>query len=90
MSDIGDVYRAMRDEQRERRAARLPIRTDEILALQDAGFTVRKLTDYQFRVNEAVDLYPIHRRYHFLKSHRRGQYRNALAFVQGIFREGGR
>jgi hypothetical protein len=44
-------WRDYRREQQERRAARLPIRVKEIMALQLEGYAVRKMTEYQFRVN---------------------------------------
>lgn len=64
-----------REAQQERRAKRLPIRTDEILELRSFGYTVRKFTDYQYRVNDLVDLYPIHHRVHWLKANKWGEYR---------------
>jgi len=64
--------REMREEQKKRRADRLPIRQHEIESL--VGVTVRKLTDYQYRINEVIDVYPIHRRWHELKGGKRGVY----------------
>lgn len=64
--------REMREEQKKRRADRLPIRQHEIESL--VGVTVRKLTDYQYRINEVIDVYPIHRRWHELKCGKRGVY----------------
>ncbi len=84
MGDILDVYRVLREERQERRAKRLPVRTDEILKLAEHGYTVKKLTDYQFRVNDRLDLYPTRRRYHDTKTHRRGAYRTPLAIAERI------
>jgi hypothetical protein len=81
---MGDDFRAARKEQQERRAARLPVRTAEIERLSTAGYRVRRLTDYQFRVEEKLDLYPIHRRYHNIETGRRGQYRDAVAFAASV------
>lgn len=76
---MGEVWREYRRAQQERRAERLPGRTEEILALKAKGYDVRQLSEYQFRIDGALDLYPIHRRYHALKVNQRGDYKSALA-----------
>lgn len=86
--DMGEAWREYRRAQQERRAARLPVRTEEILALTGKGFDVRQITDFQFRVDGALDLYPIHRRYHHLPSQKRGDYKNALAIAVRMLRNG--
>lgn len=70
-----DEWKEYRDEQKQRRQERLPVRQREIEKLSELGYSVVKLTEYQFRVNGAIDLYPIHRRYHILKSGSRGTYK---------------
>lgn len=70
--DLGGAWREYRRAQQERRAARLPVQTEAILALRGKGFDVRQITDYQFRIDGALDLYPIHRRFHDLRTQRRG------------------
>lgn len=69
-----DDFKTYREAQQERRAKRLPVRQAEIEALVEAGYTVRKLTEFQYRVNDLYDLYPIHRRWHELKTGKRGNY----------------
>jgi len=86
MSDLGDNYRAMREAQKERRAERLPKRAAEILALADQGFSVECVTEYQYRINGRLDLYPTHNRYHDVLKNRRGGYRNATEFVKSFFK----
>ena len=80
-NEVTEMWRGLRHAQQERRAARLPGRQTEIAALSPE-FAIRKLTDYQFRVNERVDVYPVHRRYHVLDSGRRGTYRNLRSFLR--------
>lgn len=48
--------------------------TPQILALENYGFTVRRITDYHYRVNEVLDLYPTSRRWHNLRTGKRGGY----------------
>lgn len=74
MSELGDDLKAIRKAQQERRAKRLPIRQEEIEDLTKDGYVVKKLTDYQYRVNDIFDIYPIHRRWHHLKTNSRGYY----------------
>lgn len=77
MGDMGEVWAGYREAQQARRAARLGPRTEEILALKRAGFSVRELTPYQFRINGRLDLFPIHRRWHDVKTNTRGSYKAA-------------
>lgn len=72
--DMGDVYRAMREQARGRRAERCDIGTDDILGLRKRGWQVREITPFQFRINDVLDLYPTNRRWHHLKTNRRGGY----------------
>lgn len=74
-NETTELWREYRRAQQQRRADRLPIRSAEIEDLSRPGYKVRKLTDYQFRVNGVLDLFPIHRRYHNIKTGRRGGYR---------------
>jgi hypothetical protein len=86
--DSGEVWREYRREQQQRRTDRLGPRSDEIRALAGQGFTVREMTAYQFRVDGALDLYPIHRRYHLIKSGKRGGYRSAAEIAGRLLRRG--
>jgi hypothetical protein len=70
-----------KDEQKERRLERLPIRQDEIQSLSEVGYDVKKLTDYQYRINGVFDLYPIHNRWHNLKTNKRGGAKNLKQFI---------
>ena len=46
----------------------------EVIDSISVYFDVRKLTDYQYRVNDTLDLFPVNCRYHDLQSKRRGYY----------------
>ena len=76
MNKETEAWKYYRLEQKQRRAERLPKRTEEILSLRESGFEVKQLTPYQFRINGAVDVYPIHNRFHELKSQWRGGYQD--------------
>lgn len=50
-----------------------------------AKYEVRKLTDYQWRINGVLDLYPVNRNYHDIKKNLRGTYIDAMAFCAKFF-----
>ena len=68
MSEDSEQWKQYRQDQKERRAERLPTRSEEILLLAELGYTVKKLTDFQFRINDTFDLYPTHNRWHNIKT----------------------
>ncbi len=74
-----DWYKA---EQRKRREARLPIRTEAILALRRQGYDVEQKTEHHFRVNGILDLWPIHNRWHDLRTQERGGAKCLATFVK--------
>lgn len=79
MGDMGDAWDGYRQAQQARRRLRLPARQNEIEALRGKGYAVVKLTEFHYRIDGVLDLYPTHRRFHHLRSGRRGGYQNALA-----------
>ncbi len=81
MSMDADDMKQYREDQQKRRATRLPIRQKEIESLSELGYDVKKLTDWQYRVNNLYDLYPIHNRWHHLKSGKRGGAQNLKQFI---------
>lgn len=81
--ELSEFWKDHRQAQQERRAERLPIRTNQILALRKMGFKVEQKTEYQYRINGYLDIYPIHNRYHDIKLNKRGGFRNVISFVKG-------
>ncbi len=77
-----EEWNEYKEEQRKRRAERLPVRQKQIEALADIGYEVKKLTEYQYRVNGLYDLYPIHNRWHNLKTNQRGGTANLAEFIK--------
>ena len=47
-------------------------RTNEICALRAKGYKVVRFTDYQFRIDDFIDIYPTSNKYHLLKLQTRG------------------
>lgn len=87
-NEESELWREYRRAQQQRRSDRLGPRTEAILALKGKGFDVRALTEYQFRIDGALDLFPIHQRYHHLPTQARGGYRNpvdvAMRFLRSV------
>jgi len=84
MSD--ETWTAYKHEQRTRRDKRLATRTAELLSLTKEGFLVQILTPYCIRVDEAIDCYPIHNRWHDIKTNTRGGARDLVQFVRARLR----
>jgi len=80
MSD--ETWTQWKRDQQERRAKRLPIRTEEILHLKVQGYDVEQKSDYHFRINGILDLWPIHNRWHLLSTGERGGAQNLADFVK--------
>lgn len=62
-----------REAQQERRAKRLPVRQSEIESL--TGYEIEKKSDYHYRINKVIDIFPIHHRFHDLRINKRGNYK---------------
>lgn len=82
MSDYGEWSKEYKEEQQVRRQERLPMRQKEIEALSALGYEVKKLTEYQYRINGEYDLFPIHNRFHHLKTNKRGGAKNLAEFIK--------
>mgnify|MGYP006921294814 CR=1 FL=1 len=55
--------------------------------LVSLGYNVKRFTEYQFRVNDRVDVYPVNRRWHDIKENKRGDYEDIFAFCEKFFKE---
>ncbi len=58
--------------------------TDSILEMQEHGYTVERLSPYQWRVNERLDLYPTNRKYHDIIKNERGYYTSTLDICKQV------
>jgi hypothetical protein len=80
MSWDSDDMKEYKEAQQKRRAERLPVRQQEIEELTPY-YNVAKLTDYQYRINGILDLFPIHRRFHNIKTNKRGNYKTIIQII---------
>lgn len=84
MSELGDYFKDLRDHRRDQRDARRSAEWEVFQRIATAGYVVVKMTEYHYRINGRLDLYPTNRRFHDLKDGERGSYRDALLIVKGI------
>jgi len=75
--------------QSNRRIDRMPKRRDEVLALKGKGYDVRELAFGHFRIDGKLDLYLLHRRFHFLPTNERGGYIKAAQIAPEWLRRRG-
>lgn len=60
--------------------------TDSILALQDEGYKITRLSPFQWRVNDRLDLFPTNRKYHDTLKNERGDWQGALDICRRILK----
>ncbi len=77
-------WKQYKSEQKIRRAERLPERQKEIEALSEQC-EVKKLTEFQYRINGVLDLYPTHNLFHHITKNKRGNYKAAIEIVKKFF-----
>lgn len=77
-----ETWTLYKHEQQQRRQKRLPIRTEAIMGLKRQGYDVEQKSEYHFRVNGILDLWPIHNRWHDLRTNERGGSKDLAVFVK--------
>lgn len=60
--------------------------TDSILALQEHGYKIERLSAYHWRVNDRLDLFPTHRKYHDTFNNERGDWQGAVDICRRILK----
>jgi len=88
VGESSEIYEAMREERRERATARRTESAIVFLELAHGGFKVRMLTEYHYRINERLDIYPTGTKWHDIKTGKRGFYRGPRKlkeFVEKVF-----
>lgn len=53
--------------------------------LRPYDVTIQKITEWQYRINGTLDLYPVNRRYHNIKTGKRGDYLDFVSFTVRYF-----
>ena len=55
---------------------------EQIDVLIAYDYEVERLTQYQYRINGVLDIYPVNKRWHDIRSGERGNYNQMIKFVQ--------
>ena len=90
MGDMADDFRALREHRKEVNAGRVDAFVDQVIPqLEAEGFHVRQLEPHHYRVNNRLDLYPVHRRFHYHsdptnRKGKRGHYTDALTICKAF------
>ncbi len=85
MSELSEGFAEHRKEVQERKASRRATETETLLSLREDGFEIKQLTEYHFRVNGFLDIFPTSKKWHNVKTNRRGRYNDVLDFVCTVF-----
>lgn len=87
MSDLADDSAALKEHNREVRERQRDKRTKQILSLAKEGFRVQRLTEYQYRINGCLDLYPTWAKWHDVRRNQRASFKgwDAGHFVRTFF-----
>lgn len=76
------LFKETKEQVRQRRKSYLP-------ELEEFGYKVEKKTEYQFRINGVLDVYPTNARFHDLATGKRGSFEgnNLATFVRKYLKE---
>ncbi len=86
---MGETFGGLREHNRGIREKQREKRTKAIEGLSVAGYKVRKLTEYQYRINDRLDIYPTWAKWHDIKTGARGEFKGkrVIEFVDEFFDE---
>lgn len=83
--EVKDFWKWYKDEQKVRREERVPVRQEAILSLRKEGFKIVKKTYNHYRVNDRLDIWITHNRFHDIRLNRRGGFKEVKSFVRRFF-----
>jgi hypothetical protein len=58
---------------------------EEIEQLKSLGYQIKKFTDYHYRINDILDVWPSKRKFHSIPTDERGNYDTLLSLVNAFF-----
>ena len=82
MGDTGEAFREAKNALRTVRDVRRRHTTPKIKALRGDGFEVKELTEYHYRINGVLDLFPTSNKWHDLTTGKRGRARDLVDFAR--------
>lgn len=75
LNEETEFWREQREQYKVRRAKRLPIRQKQIESLAPE-YKIEKKSEYHYRINDVLDVFPVNNKYHVLALNKRGKYNN--------------
>lgn len=84
-----EMFRAMKEAGRQNKAEARARRTTFLGELVDEGFKIHRFSDYQFRINGRIDIYPTNGKWHDVVTNKRGSFRgqNVAKFIREYFQK---
>ena len=89
MGDEGEYWNDIknyRKDQKEKRDRRIWQMIENKLETLSRKYNIEKKTQYQYRINGMLDIYPQNKRYHDIKNNKRGDYNDMIKFVNNFFK----
>lgn len=89
MGDEGEYWNDIKSHFKKKKEARekrvRPIIENKLETLSEK-YNVERKTDYQYRINGILDIYPQNQRYHDIRKNKRGDYKEMIKFVNNFFK----
>lgn len=81
MSETAEVFKAIRERSQLARAKRRAHEVSKLDHLLELAYEVQEFTPYHFRIEGVLDIYPTNKKYHDLRTGKRGYYNDLNEFV---------
>jgi len=78
MGDEGEFWRDIKSSRDEYKQKNMEEFEEALKLLQGTEKTITKLSDYQYRFNNCLDIYPTNKKYHDLIKNKRGKIRGDI------------
>ena len=85
MGDMSEIWDEERKEYVQRRDKRVEDATQIFNQLKKDGYKVEFKTEYHIRINDTLDLFPVNKKFHNVKTNKRGKYSNIISIIQQTF-----
>lgn len=85
MSDDGDMWRDHRAHIQRKKAERLEKGKEDMESLVAFDYYIFPLSEYHYRINHTLDVWPSTKKWHDRNTNRRGTYQNLKEFVETHF-----
>lgn len=89
MGDMAEGWNIIKEERQKYKDGNRETFRKGILDVLRESYDVKQITEYQFRINEVLDIYPSNRKWHLLTKNKRGQFRREydVTDVKAVLKE---